>query len=211
MTEMALDPPEYRPPGRHDEGVLRWRVPEGVESLASAPVGGGRTRPRWMLNIRVPMTYDRTDLDAHASEVAAGERFDGPGIALFTAASVERHARGAVRGATVDATVGVSKPTWAADETGGHERWSPGTINLVAFVPAALSEAAAVNLVMTMTEAKTQALLDRGVPGTGTASDAVVVLWPTGGDAEPFGGPRSRWGSRVARATHDAVLGAMPS
>ena len=203
--------PDLLPPNDHHEGALGWRLPPGLEALSSAPVGGGRCRPSWVLNIRVPMTYDRTDLDAHAAEVAMAEGFDGPGVALFTAASVERNARGDVGGATVDATVGVSKPTWAADESGGHERWSPGTINLVAMIPAALGEAAAVNLVMTMTEAKTQALLDRGIPGTGTASDAVVILWEPSGDLEPFGGPRSRWGGRVARATYDAVLGAIPS
>ena len=203
--------PLLLPPNAHHEGALLWQLPDGLEAISSAPVGGGRTRPRWVLNIRVPMTYDRVDLDAHASEVATAEGTDGPGVALFTAASVERNARGEVGGATVDATVGVSKPTWAADETGSHERWSPGTINLVAFAPAKLSEAAAVNLVMTMTEAKTEALQDRGIPGTGTASDAVVVLWPADGEPEPFGGPRSRWGRRVARATYDAVLGAMPT
>ena len=204
-------PPVLRAPSSHHEGVLIWRLPDATESLASAPVGGGRTRPAWLLNIRVPMSYSRRDLDAHAAEVAADELLSGDGVALFTAASVERHARGARDDATVDATVGVSKPTWAADESGTHGAWSPGTINLVAFVPVTLSEAAAVNLVMTITEAKTQALLDAGIPGTGTASDAVVVLWPGGAAAEPFGGPRSPWGARVALATYDAVTGAIPS
>lgn len=204
-----MTPPLLRPPGPHHEGALVWRLPEGIESLASAPVGGGRMRPGWVLNIRVPMAYARTDLDVHATEVAADEGLAGPGIALFTAASVERHARGDHDGATVDATAGTSKPTWAADPSGGHGTWSPGTINTVAFVPVTLSEAAAVNLVMTMTEAKTQALLDADIPGTGTASDAVVVLWPAGGEPEPFGGPRSPWGSKVALATYDAVRGAI--
>lgn len=201
--------PDLRPPGSHHEGALIWSLPEGLEAISSAPIGGGRSQPRWILNIRVPMTYDRTDLDLHVSEVAESEGLAGAGIALFTAASVERWARGGYDGAIVDATVGVSKPTWAADPTGGHQRWSPGTINLVAAVPANLSEAAAVNLVMTMTEAKTQALLDAGVPGTGTASDAVVVLWRPEGDEAPFGGPRSAWGARIALATRDAVRGAM--
>ncbi|MEM8708117.1 MAG: adenosylcobinamide amidohydrolase [Actinomycetota bacterium] len=202
-------PPVLRAPGAFHEGALVWRLPDGLESLASAPAGGGRARPSWVLNIRVPMAYSRTDLDVHASEVADDEGLVGPGVALFTAASVERHARGAHGGATVDATVGTTKPTWAADASGGHGTWSPGTINTVAFVPVTLSEAAAVNIVMTMTEAKTQALLDAEIPGTGTASDAVVVLWPTGPDPEPFGGPRSPWGSKVALATYDAVRGAI--
>lgn len=201
--------PTLRPPGGAHEGALVWRDLDGWQSLSSAPVGGGRQRPRWLLNLRVPMSYARTDLAAHAAEVATSEGLEGPGLALFTAASVERWYRAEQPAVTVDATVGVSKPTWAADASGGHQRWSPGTINLVAAVHAPLSEAAAVNLVMTMTEAKTQALLDAAVPGTGTASDAVVVLWRGDGDEVVFGGPRSDWGARVALATHEAVLGAM--
>ena len=57
-----------------------------------------------------------------------------------------------------------------------------------------------------MAEAKTQALVERGVPGTGTASDAVCIVCPVDGDEEPFAGPRSPWGARLARATHGCVL-----
>lgn len=62
-----------------------------------------------------------------------------------------------------------------------------------------------VNAVATITEAKVQALLERQVLGTGTASDALCILCPLVGDAETFGGPRSTWGARLALATYDAV------
>jgi adenosylcobinamide amidohydrolase len=73
-------------------------------------------------------------------------------------------------------------------------------------VPVRLSEAALVNAAITATEAKVQALHDAGVPATGTASDATVVHCPTDGAAESYGGPRSTYGARIARATHSAVL-----
>ena len=79
-------------------------------------------------------------------------------------------------------------------------------MNVVAFLPVRLSEAALVNAATTITEAKAQALAERCVPGTGTASDAVCVVCPADGDAERFGGPRSRWGAPLARAVHRAVL-----
>ncbi|WP_067128846.1 adenosylcobinamide amidohydrolase [Microtetraspora malaysiensis] len=100
---------------------------------------------------------------------------------------------------------------------------TPGTINIVVAVPVAFTDAALVNAVMTVTEAKTQALVEAGFPGTGTASDAVCVAvrdhgtgdgpgtgraaWH-GAEAGPelFGGPRSIWGARIARAVHRAVL-----
>jgi len=86
----------------------------------------------------------------------------------------------------------------------GSRGWTPGTINLVCWVPAPLCDAALVNAVVTATEAKTQALLDAGMRATGTASDAVVVCTPRSG-IEPYCGPRSTWGARLARAVYAAV------
>jgi adenosylcobinamide hydrolase len=76
-------------------------------------------------------------------------------------------------------------------------------------VPVPTSDAALVNAVATATEAKGQALAEAGVRGTGTSSDAVCVACRQRrvGDAEPepYGGPRSPWGARIARAVHAAV------
>lgn len=86
---------------------------------------------------------------------------------------------------------------------GGHP---VGTINIVAAVPVRLSPAALVNAVATITEAKTQALRELGVAGTGTCTDAVCLSCTADGAAEAYGGPRSTWGGRLARAAHAAVL-----
>jgi adenosylcobinamide amidohydrolase len=113
--------------------------------------------------------------------------------------------------------VGLTLPVWAAAPTGRRDEdaaigtRTPGTINLLAFVPVRHRDGALANLLCTLTEAKAQALFEAGVPGTGTASDAVAVLCPAGGDAEPFGGPRSTFGSRAARATYDAIRSGMAS
>ena len=72
-------------------------------------------------------------------------------------------------------------------------------------VPVPLREAAYVNVVMTATEAKTQAVLEAGFRATGTASDAICVAAPVAGEPEDFAGPRSVWGARIARAVHAAV------
>ncbi len=202
--EPGVEP--HRHPANHlHRGALAWTLPSGIAALSSAPVGGGLAAPRWVLNIGVASDYDRHDLAAHAAEVAEHCRLVGPGLALFTAADVDRVAAGRCGDVSAHATVGISKPTWAADPDGGWNPWRPGTINVVAQLPVALSAAAAVNAIITITEAKTQVMLEAGVPGTGTASDAVVVLWPDHGPAEPFAGPRSRWGSPLAGAVHEAV------
>lgn len=197
--------PIFLAPATHRLEALKWAFTKPVRALSSAPVGGGLGSPRWIINVRVPTDYSRTDLDVHIDEVARSQALTGPGIGTLTAARVSEWRRGLCEGVVADATVGVSKPTWAADPAGGWSDWSAGTINLVVQVPVPLHDSAAVNAVSTATEAKTQALIEAAVPGTGTASDTVTIVWP---DREPtiqFGGPRSEWGSRVARATHAAV------
>jgi adenosylcobinamide hydrolase len=192
------------PPGPGHRHVLVWQFEEPVQALSSASVGGGFSKPAWLLNIGVPHDYSRIDLDEHAATIAAGRGLSGPGIAMFTAVDVTRAERACFKGASVSATVGVTKPTWAADPEAGHARW-PGTINLAAQVPVALEPAAMVQALLAMTEAKSQALLEAHVPGTGTASDAITLLCSTADPPQRFGGVRSTWGHRLAMATHAAV------
>jgi adenosylcobinamide hydrolase len=114
-------------------------------------------------------------------------------------------------GVAAAATVGLTHPSWAAAADAGTTAGTgaagiAGTVNIVAVLGRRLSGAALVNAVMTVTEAKSQALWEAGVAGTGTPSDAVAVLCTPSGPAEAFGGPRSRYGSRLARAVHRAVL-----
>lgn len=191
--------------------ALVWAVPPGWTAVSSAPLGGGGTRPRWVTIVEVDRDYARTDPDRHLDEVARSLGLGGPGVGMLTAAPVVRVGSGACDGVRVWATVGVTHPTWAAtprpDEPSGGPGGPPaGTINIVGSVPVALSPAAVINAVMTVTEAKAQALWEAGVPGTGTATDALCVLSPgRPGPPEPFAGPRSRWGLRLAVATHRAV------
>ncbi|WP_245667840.1 adenosylcobinamide amidohydrolase [Actinomadura macra] len=198
-----------------------WRAGGGRRMISSAILGGGIGPANWVLNAQVAGTYSRTDPVTHLAELAAAQGLDGPGVGLLTAAPVERTVRRDDGGVRVAATVGLRVPTWAASPTGASDPElapihldgtapaapppRPGTINIVAAVPAALSDGALVNAVLTATEAKTQALLEAGYPCTGTASDAVCVAALADGEEEPFAGPRSTWGSRLARAVHAAV------
>lgn len=174
-------------------------------SMSSAAVGGGFTEIGWAFNIGVSSDYGRTDLSDHAGEVAAELGLTGAGMALFTAAAVDEVCRSECGGVVVDATVGVTHPTWAADPAAVGREWTPGTINSVVQLPLGLEPGAAVNAVATATEAKVQALAERGIPGTGTASDAIAIIWPAHIEVERFGGPRSTVGANIARAVHEAV------
>jgi adenosylcobinamide hydrolase len=183
--------------------LLVWRFTEPLRTVATTVVGGGLGLRGWALNAEVPFEYHR-DPTAHLVDIAAQSGLTGDGVGMLTAARVLDVVVAEDGGATCDATVGVSTPTWAAAPDHAWSRWAPGTINLLCWVPAPLSDAALANALVTATEAKAQALLEAGVPGTGTASDAVAVCCPPGG-TEAYGGPRSPWGARLARAVHRAV------
>jgi adenosylcobinamide amidohydrolase len=187
-----------------------WRAGPGHRAISSAMLGGGIGPARWVLNAQVPGTYARMDPTEHLRELAAAYDLHGPGVGMLTAASVDRTVERSDAGVAVSATVGLRVPTWAAapPDAADPELAPIGTVNIVVSVPVPLTDAALVNAVITATEAKTQALMEAGYPCTGTASDAVCIVAPenaTATDPEPFAGPRSTWGSRIARAVHAAV------
>jgi adenosylcobinamide amidohydrolase len=174
-------------------------------------LGGGLGLRHWILNVQVPLDYDCDDPQTDLAALAADAGLGGSGAGMMTAVDVRSASTVSWEGIDVDATVGVRAPLWAAaDEEGVATRAAVGTINMVIALPERLSDAALVNAVSTATEAKTQALWDAGLGGTGTATDALCILCPPAGTAHPYGGPRSTWGARLARAVHRAVLAGCP-
>jgi adenosylcobinamide amidohydrolase len=202
--------PQLRSRGEagYDVPVLVWRFPRPMLAIASGPLGGGLGLRDWVVNATVPMSYDRDDPDRHLSEIAAGLGLpeSSPGVGLLTGVDVSRYIQTVDGGVEVAATVGLGAPAWAAAPDGDLRRAGPGTINVVARVPVRLSDAALVNAVVTVAEAKAQALWELAVPATGTCTDAICLSCPALGPVEPYGGPRSTWGARLARAVHAAVL-----
>jgi adenosylcobinamide amidohydrolase len=183
-----------------------WRFPEPLRAIASGPLGGGLGERNWVINASVQRGYERLDPDAHLAALANELGLTGSGVGMLTAVDVTDGVSFEDGGVRVVATVGLGYPTWAAAplDSDAHQE-QVGTINIVALLPARLTDAALVNAVATATEAKVQALCERGVEATGTATDAMFVGCVRTGIAEPFGGPRSIWGSRLARAVHEAV------
>ncbi|HEY1119061.1 MAG TPA: adenosylcobinamide amidohydrolase, partial [Acidimicrobiales bacterium] len=100
--------------------VCSWVFDAPRASLSSAPVGGGTAAIDWLLNIGVSGDYARTDLGDHARDIADRLRLVGTGAAMLTAVDVHRLVRSADGDVVVDATVGVTKPTWAADADDAH-------------------------------------------------------------------------------------------
>ncbi len=186
--------------------LLVWEFEAPMLAISSGPLGGGIGIRNWIINATVDKGYARLDPACHLTELAAVRGLRGPGIGLLTAVDVRARQVASDAGVTAAVTVGLGVPTWAAADDGDGGPARPGTINSVIQVPVRLADAALVNAVISVSEAKVQALLDADVPATGTASDAVAVVCPPDGPAEPFGGPRSTWGARLARAVYAATL-----
>ena len=203
--DVAVPQVRCRREGGRDLPVLIWRFDAPLRVIASAPHGGGLGVRRWVVNAQVPASYGRRDPDHHLGRLSVSLGLPGRGVGMLTAADVRRVHHAGDSGVSVAATVGLGHPTWAAAPDVTTPVSLVGTINLVVLVPERLSDAALVNAVATATEAKSQALFDRGVAGTGTATDAVCIACPADGRASSFGGPRSVWGARLARAVHAAV------
>jgi adenosylcobinamide hydrolase len=204
----SLQPPQVRTrreAGR-DLAILVWRFPQPLMAVASAPHGGGLGPRQWVVNAEVPASYGRRDPDHHLRKLAVSLGLPGRGVGLLTAADVRSYSLEVDGGVEAAATVGLGHPILAASSPDSAPAGAVGTINVVALLPERLSDAALINAVATATEAKGQALRALGLAATGTATDALCVLCPEGGRPHAFGGPRSVWGARLARAVHDAVL-----
>ena len=197
-------------PARHaiatlaDGHATLWiELPAGYQALSSGMLGGGIGDARWIVNAQVPIGYARTDPEAHLGEIAAELGLAGRGAGLLTAASVREVSVAECDGALALVTVGLSLPLRAGDPIVSPR--TPGTINVICIAPVRLADGALVNAACAVTEAKVRALSELGVPGTGTATDAVCIACPGDGEAEPFGGPASEWGSRLATAAYRAT------
>lgn len=191
--------------------ALVWSFPSGLLCASTAVCGGGVGTRHWALNAQVPPSYAAADPTADAEALAVSLGLPGAGVGMLTAVDVRTFWSALDGGVRADATVGVTHPLWAAatddadDGAGVHTGPEAGTINVVVRVPVRLSEGALVNAVATATEAKAQALWEAGIDATGTPTDALCVMCAPEGAAHAYGGPRSLWGGRLARAVHGAI------
>ncbi len=208
--------------------LVRVRSAEPLSVLSSAVAGGGSSVAREILNVHVDDRYDgRPDEDLAA--LARELEVDAPFVGLLTAAFTE-YARCAVEksgaltvaavvsvGLSNTSSAGVTPPFSgvggdgsAADEAGsGAPR--PGTINVILLVDGALSPAARVNAVITVTEAKTMTLREwdvktpEGDDASGTSTDTVVVACTGRGAELSYAGPATPVGWLAARAVRAAM------
>jgi adenosylcobinamide amidohydrolase len=195
---------------------LRSRAPLRV--LASAVVGGDLDVTQHVVNMHVDRGYDSPDPGADLRAFARRLGIVEPFVGLMTAASTDEarivwEEPDGIRVGVI-ATVGL-RVTEAAGLT-PPVVWQPSTINVVVVLDAALERAAAVNGVITATEAKVGALAEarirtaEGDPATGTVTDAAVLAWTGRGPRVAYLGPGTVAGWCLARAVRQAVREGLP-
>lgn len=208
--------------------ALWLRSDRPMDLLSSGPGGDGVRAGRHIIGLYVDKGYCRDDPERDLAALArrlgigAAERWVGlmTGVALDEAAVVVRE-RGGLKVASI-VTVGLGNASAAGrDPWDLAERPPPGTINSIVAVGAALTPAGLVNAVVTATEAKALALVERGVRtargerASGTSSDAIVIaaLPPPHEPAGPplrYAGPATTLGLLIGRAVREAVASRLP-
>jgi len=192
--------------------------PRPLRVLASAVLGGDLDLTHHIVNMHVHRGYHSPDPGADLRAFAGRLGIVEPFVGLLTAAWTEEarcvweEADGIRVGAV--ATVGLGVTEAAGLSPPGVCR--PSTINVIAVLDGALERAAAVNGVITATEAKVGALVEAGVrttegdPATGTVTDAIVLAWTGRGPRVPYLGPATVAGWCLARAVRQAVREGLP-
>jgi adenosylcobinamide amidohydrolase len=182
--------------------------------IASTAVhGGGLTHGRCIVSARVPSSYSGLEPARDIQELAASRGLR-PDVGLMTAVDLSNARSAAVASGGVTAIAVVTAGLRKTCAAGSPLRpvAGAGTINTIVVLDAGLEDAAGLNLIATVTEAKVLTLArfgivtEEGEPASGTATDAVVVAWPA--QAIPrfrFGGPATPPGWAAAAATRTAL------
>ncbi len=188
--------------------------------LSSAIAGGGLVNARSIVNLHVNKNWQPaaraavSGWEAALDDFVARRALPTPYVGLATSAwtehaEVAREDEGGL-GVLVLVSVGLGNPV-AAGISRRAVAVPSSTINTIVVVDALASPAALVNLIITVTEAKTAVLRDTGVrcsdgsPASGTSTDAVVVAGSGRGLPCEFGGPISDLGALTARAARRAL------
>jgi adenosylcobinamide hydrolase len=181
------------------ELLNRVLVLNGNFEALSSGVDGGRRAVKNILNIQVSHDFSHDDPKSYIEEMAASMTLEGGYLALLTAVEMKNVRILSDACVTVFVTAGLTNPS------------SFGTINIIVISSETLSEGAIAGTIITATEAKTRALIDKGLKFTGTTSDAIIVAYEKSSEGQPilYSGPATPLGSRVAKLVRLGVKEAL--
>ncbi|MBI0583437.1 MAG: adenosylcobinamide amidohydrolase [Methanomassiliicoccus sp.] len=190
------------------------RLPGRYRVLSSTIMGGGFAETDTIFILEVKMGYDNCRPEDDLEEVRRRYSLPEDCVGFMTAADVNRVLtvkRDVLNGkkAIVVATAGVTNAVYAGERLPQEiidllPKHVAGTINIIAVLDRPVQDCGLAGGIITMTEAKSAALMDMKVKGTGTTSDAVAIACPVG-DGDKYCGPATDAGMVMARTVREAV------
>ncbi|HIJ00216.1 MAG TPA: hypothetical protein HA366_01635 [Candidatus Methanomethylophilaceae archaeon] len=198
-----------------------------MEVLSSAMRNGGDNMTDTFVIIEVPKLYDHRNPTEDMEAVCKDLGLPDHAVGFMTAAEIrlvltvcDSEYDGAHCKAVV--TAGLSNHVKAGDiitdmperlskslEKAKERKQRYSTINIIAISDSPLSMAAKMNASIVVTEAKTVGLQSLGHEETGTTSDAIAIVCPSGEGRLSYCGTGTSTGIAMARATREAVSRAL--
>jgi len=181
-------------------------VIEGDFEAVSTGLNGGRTRVCYLFNKQVPRTFNPPDPQEFVKEEALKLGLEAANFGLLTAVKMEYLQVIEDDYLTAFITAGVSN--------GSEFRAKIGTINIILISKTRLSETALLGAIITATEAKGLALLEKGYTFLGTNTDAVIVAYEKGSVSDPgnkkkqeipYAGSSTEFGQKITKAVMRGV------
>lgn len=179
---------------------------KGDFEAVSTGLNGGRAWVKYLFNKQVPRTFNPPDPQEFLKEEALKLGLTEAHFGLLTAVKMEYLQVIENDYLTAFITAGVSN--------GSEFRAKVGTINIILVSKARLSETALLGAIITATEAKGLALLEKGYTFLGTNTDAVIVAYKTssedGSKSEekqeiPYAGSSTEFGKKITEAVIKGV------
>lgn len=179
---------------------------KGDFEAVSTGLNGGRARVNYLFNKQVPRTFNPPDPKEFVKEEALKLGLETGNFGLLTAVNMEYLQVIEDEYLTAFITAGVSN--------GSEFRAKVGTINIILVSKVRLSETALLGAIITATEAKGLALLEKRYTFLGTNTDAVIVAYETksipGSKDEtkqeiPYAGSSTEFGKKVTGAVIKGV------
>jgi len=179
---------------------------KGDFEAVSTGLNGGRARVKYLFNKQVPRTFNPPDPQEFLKEEALKLDLEGAHFGLLTAVKMEYLQVIENDYLTAFITAGVSN--------GSEFRANVGTINIIFISKVRLSETALLGAIITATEAKGLALLEKGYTFLGTNTDAIIVAYEIDSEPDleneerqeiPYAGSSTDFGKKITEAVIKGV------
>lgn len=179
---------------------------EGNFEAVSTGLNGGRAQVNYLFNKQVPRTFNPPDPQEFIKKEALKLGLEASHFGLLTAVKMEYLQVIEYDYLTAFITAGVSN--------GSDFRAKIGTINIILISKVRLSETALFGAIITATEAKGLALLEKGYTFLGTNTDAVIVAYETSSELGsqneekqeiPYAGSSTEFGKKITEAVMKGV------